>query len=551
MVSRNKNLDKRPNWFDRQFVRAQDFADGDDYALDRHRRHIRTLHTTGVAEGLGVAGHIGDTAITIGAGTAIDALGREIVVLTALPPVTMPSISTKRAEIYLLYTEAYDDPSADPGVDGFTRVREFGTVAVRGDNAPVPQSPDGAAPGVLLATVGLDGGKLITEPDNSARAVAGAVIGAAAIDTLSLRRAGRPATEYPRISTDEKTGDLLFSTGAPAVERMRLATGGEVGIGTSGPLPAGARGTGLTVVNKTPLVLRAPTTGPGSGWRTRLDGPELRLEADISNSGDFASSAGVLALNVNPDGPGSQPAVIVGPSGTQAALRTRFLAGRATASNAADALFLNSDNGKPVNVGSDANHANLVVNGEVQARNVPADDQTQALAAVALTSRLAGGGDMTWKMYTAAVAGGFGVKPNSYEIWSYDARGGLPRFRMDLNGDTYVCHSGGKLFINSNPYTGSDARLKDDIAGLSGALDRLAGVRGVSYLLRDDVEGGRRLGVLAQDVAAVFPELVRVSDASGYQAVDYQGMTAVLIEAVKELAAEVARLAALTGPATA
>jgi len=63
MVSRNRNLDKRPNWFDRQFVRAQDFADGDDYALDRRRRHTRLLHTPGVAEGLRVTGAAGDSAV--------------------------------------------------------------------------------------------------------------------------------------------------------------------------------------------------------------------------------------------------------------------------------------------------------------------------------------------------------------------------------------------------------------------------------------------------------------------------------------------------------
>jgi len=43
--------------------------------------------------------------------------------------------------------------------------------------------------------------------------------------------------------------------------------------------------------------------------------------------------------------------------------------------------------------------------------------------------------------------------------------------------------------------------------------------------------------VIAQEVEAVFPELVTQSD-NGYKTVDYDRLTAVLIEAVKELRAE-------------
>ncbi len=49
---------------------------------------------------------------------------------------------------------------------------------------------------------------------------------------------------------------------------------------------------------------------------------------------------------------------------------------------------------------------------------------------------------------------------------------------------------------------------------------------------------GRRLGVVAQEVEAVFPELVSLYGVRGYKAVDYSGLTGVLLEAVKELRRE-------------
>ena len=52
---------------------------------------------------------------------------------------------------------------------------------------------------------------------------------------------------------------------------------------------------------------------------------------------------------------------------------------------------------------------------------------------------------------------------------------------------------------------------------------------------------GRELGVLAQEIEAVFPDAV-VSDAGGLKQVDYAGLVAVLIEAVKELDARVRNL---------
>ncbi|MEN3360501.1 MAG: hypothetical protein V7637_4483 [Mycobacteriales bacterium] len=555
MVSRNRNLDKRPNWFDRQFVRAQDFADGDDYALDRRRRHVRLLHTPGVAEGLLVSGVAGDTAVTVAAGTAVDALGREVVVLSPPAPLALPA-GPERAEVYLVYDEFPDDPSTDPGVEGYTRIREVASLALRALSAdgddPVPESRgDRPVRGVLLAALSLKDGALRTAPDNGVRTVAGAVIGTAAVDGISLRRPDRPdlaTDDLPRISAAAGTGDILLLAGSPPTERMRVTAAGPVAVGTGTPLPGA-----LTVADPSvPLSLRQ-TGGPavGGAWRARLDAGTLNLDANTADAGDFSTAATLLSLRPlgNPQNP--SPTVSLG-GAANVILQTRHINGKAADSDADDGLFLNWATGKPVEVGSDAHAANLTVHGEIGARNFPGDDTTQALAAVALTSRAAGGSTVSWKMYTAGVDGGFGVVPAAYEIWHYDAERGEPRFAIHADGNTYLTPTGGQVFVSGHVLNASDARLKADVEPLDGVLARLAQVRGVSYVDAAAGPGGpRRVGVVAQEVERVFPELVAVSERDGYRAVNYQGLTAVLVGAVNELATEIGRLRARLGEAPA
>jgi hypothetical protein len=66
-------------------------------------------------------------------------------------------------------------------------------------------------------------------------------------------------------------------------------------------------------------------------------------------------------------------------------------------------------------------------------------------------------------------------------------------------------------------------------------------LRGVRYTYRKDVAGhqglpqGEQVGVLAQEVEKLYPELV-TTGADGYKAVNYAQLTPVLLEAIKELA---------------
>ena len=63
-------------------------------------------------------------------------------------------------------------------------------------------------------------------------------------------------------------------------------------------------------------------------------------------------------------------------------------------------------------------------------------------------------------------------------------------------------------------------------------------LRGVSFLWRDNPDMGRRIGFVAQEFEKVFPELSYTNPADGYKGINYAELTAVLVEALKELKAE-------------
>ena len=80
-----------------------------------------------------------------------------------------------------------------------------------------------------------------------------------------------------------------------------------------------------------------------------------------------------------------------------------------------------------------------------------------------------------------------------------------------------------------------DAKLKENIVPLTGALHNLGSISGVSYTWKSSGEAS--IGVIAQEVQAVYPELVTEGGES--LSVNYNGLIGVLIESVKELSAKV------------
>lgn len=83
----------------------------------------------------------------------------------------------------------------------------------------------------------------------------------------------------------------------------------------------------------------------------------------------------------------------------------------------------------------------------------------------------------------------------------------------------------------------SDCRLKKDVVELENALEKLDSIRGVRYnWIAESLSQERQVGVIAQEIQSVYPELVNLGG-NGFLSVDYPKLTAVLIQALKELKA--------------
>jgi len=93
----------------------------------------------------------------------------------------------------------------------------------------------------------------------------------------------------------------------------------------------------------------------------------------------------------------------------------------------------------------------------------------------------------------------------------------------------------------TNFNTTSDATLKTNVETLTGSLDAVKAMRGVSFDWLEN--GGSEIGVIAQEVEAVLPDVVSTND-EGIKSVKYSNMVAVLIEAIKEQQVQIDELKA-------
>jgi len=91
----------------------------------------------------------------------------------------------------------------------------------------------------------------------------------------------------------------------------------------------------------------------------------------------------------------------------------------------------------------------------------------------------------------------------------------------------------------------SDKNLKNNIVELDSTLEKVVQMRGVYHNWNDKNQSEKRqIGVIAQEVQAVYPELVQQGD-NGYLSVNYPKLTAVLLQSIKELNHKVNELTAI------
>jgi hypothetical protein len=211
--------------------------------------------------------------------------------------------------------------------------------------------------------------------------------------------------------TNNFQGALAISTinsgtfDGPLVERMRIHTNGNVGIGT-----------------------------PNPGYTLDVKGIGIKLGLEGNGGGQL-----ILANNANDNKIYLEAFNKTGDGSADELLLTGMLGKNVPKlSLLADSTYL------PGNVGigttgsiTDKLH---VEGGFVKTRIFPSDDKTPGLTGFSLESREKGGGTHTWRIYTAPPGGGWGVPSNSLTFWEYDnvgcSPGGICNPRLVLQANT-------------------------------------------------------------------------------------------------------------------
>jgi hypothetical protein len=157
--------------------------------------------------------------------------------------------------------------------------------------------------------------------------------------------------------------------------------------------------------------------------------------------------------------------------------------------------------------------------------------------------------------YHGIILRGYPTVYNDYttsaaDVMSFYEYGGDFRFYIKNASSTLTMQ--GRLYSGTWTVTGdvvaygspSDITLKTNIKPLEGALEKVTKLQGVSFTWKEDTDANKMTGIkddigfIAQEVQEILPDLVRKND-NGLLSLRDKGITALLVEAIKELKTEV------------
>ena len=154
----------------------------------------------------------------------------------------------------------------------------------------------------------------------------------------------------------------------------------------------------------------------------------------------------------------------------------------------------------------------------------------------ATTFQMNNDGDRGWVFLDTAhsdAQGAMSLTTNGKMCIAHSLRLGYGESDTTTPGASYRLDVSGNIYSSGTVTAASDITLKKNITTIDNALDKVCNLRGVEF---DYIESGEHnIGVIAQEVEKVLPELVHTDST---KSVAYGNLTAVLIEAVKELKKE-------------
>jgi hypothetical protein len=268
---------------------------------------------------------------------------------------------------------------------------------------------------------------------------------------------------------------LLFRIGG-GTEAMRITSDGNIGVGTATPKLNTNSGTFLTVQGTN-----------ANAW----------LELATTSTSDGIGGA-ISFNNTNIAGSDKRNAAIAGT--------------RDGANNSGMLQFVTWNAGSAAERMRITSGGNVLI-GTTSSSNYPLEVEANASGNHMFLKRSAA--------YTEFYMGGTTAVATQLFIRS----GGSGGVRLDAGATSWV--------------SASDERLKNISSNIENATEKLNTLRAVNYTWKSDKENSNNLGLIAQDVIKVFPELVSESSQDGMYGVKYTELIPVLVKAIQELKAEI------------
>lgn len=360
-----------------------------------------------------------------------------------------------------------------------------------------------------------------------------------------------------RFNNDNATPMTYWVNGS---ERMRITSGGDVGIGTTTPNIYGFGGVGrfLTVLNPSGYaVANIISNGTSGGGITignetirraaidALNGSDLAIYTNGSNSGTsvnermrITSGGQLLVGTTNSDIGGTVSGVGVRPSGYVLASNTDtnifsapFYSDRRGTNNNGPAYtlamggFLKADIGI---IGTNSGVDNASITFNTISFNTTRSERVRITSGGSLCVNTAGG----------PVINNTTLSTRSLTTTATDRV--IEGYSVGFSALFYVQNNGSYFFAGSNL---SDARTKKDINYLNDSvLDKVMQLKPASfkYIQNDENVKG---GFIAQDVKEIFPDLVtKTQSEEDMMGVDYYGVIGILTKAIQELKQEIEEL---------
>jgi hypothetical protein len=111
--------------------------------------------------------------------------------------------------------------------------------------------------------------------------------------------------------------------------------------------------------------------------------------------------------------------------------------------------------------------------------------------------------------------------------------------------DVFYVSGTGYLWCKLGGYFGSDINMKENIKDIETPLNKVLNLHGVTYKFKDDKtkdsEKDERMGLIAQEVEKVIPEVVKEMN-DGTKAIAYTDLIGIMVEAMKEQQAQIEEL---------